>query len=416
MRFTNLPGNKIAIIGGGISGLAVLHYLKASCPEHAITLYEANSKVGGLINTWDDQGFFFETGPNAFLTNQPNTLDFIRDVGFDDQIIEANTASQRRYVQIDGKLQQFPMNFGAFIQTPLLSTKEKFRLLQGLFQKNISKDQSIYDYMSKRFGTAVAERFIDPFLSGVSAGDIKRLHMQWAFPKLGSKKGGQAKLCSFKRGMGSLIQHLFKKYEANIKLGMVVNDLQQIDSDIRILCTPAYVSSKLLNLEVLNQIPYSPIAVIGLLFKKNSFKNQPNGFGYLIPSTQKKEILGVLLETNVFNRSSSPDETVIRVMVGGAHNPQITANSDGTLVEKAIQELDLTYGLKERPKGISFKIWPKAIPQYELTYPYIRKTIQDFLEHHPNIHLCANYLDGISFNDCIFNAKAVAARALAHST
>ncbi len=399
---------KIAIIGGGISGLAVLHYLKQRFPDIEIVLYESSSQVGGSIATLENQGFLFETGPNGFLTNQPNTLEFLKEIGFNDQLIEADASSSRRYVQINGRLHLLPMDPISFIKTPLLTMRQKFRLLKGFLITDISKDQSVYDYTSKRFGPAVTDRFVDPFLSGVHAGDIKRLHMKSVFLKL-SHRRGKAKLCSFKQGMGSLIAYLFKRYKAFIQTGVEIKSLDEIKADLFVVATPAYVTASLVKLDSLNQIYYSPIAVVGLAIKKSSFKKQPDGFGYLIPSTEGKEVLGVLLESNVFKRSSQEDLVFIRVMLGGRHHPEIAIQSQEQLIAKAIKEIDTVYGLKDQPQRIFIKLWAKAIPQYELNYSSIREDVRSFLERRPNLFLCANYLDGISFNDCIYNAKSFVA-------
>lgn len=396
---------KFAIIGGGISGLAVLHYLKKRYAHDVdITLYERSSSVGGCISSIETQGFFFETGPNGFLTNQPNTLEFLEEIGFSDQLIEANQEAKRRYIQLNGQLHLLPTDPLGFIQTPLLSTSNKFRLIGGLFRRNISKNQSVYDYTTARFGLAVTQRLVDPFLTGIYAGNIKRLHMGSAFPQLGQRKG-KPRLCSFKSGMGSLIQHLSKRYQAHIQTDREITSLDQIKADHIICCAPAYVASDLLGMDILNQIPYASLAVVGMLIKNESFKTLPDGFGYLVPSTEGKDVLGVLLESNIFTRQTGQGQTFIRVMLGGSHHPAIINDSPETILAKALKEIDQIYGLKDHPIASSVKLWPKGIPQYELAYPTLRQAIGQELKKRPHVYLCANYLDGISFNDCINNAK-----------
>ncbi|MBF0489025.1 MAG: protoporphyrinogen oxidase [Candidatus Omnitrophica bacterium] len=398
---------KIIIIGGGISGLAVLHYIKKRYQETVeVTLIEKNSDVGGTIASFESQGSIFETGPNGFLTNQPNTLEFIKDLGFLDQLIEANEDSKRRYIQMNGKLHLLPMDPVNFFKTPLLSATEKIRLIQGLFKKNISKDQSVYDYTAERFGPAVASRLVDPFLTGIYAGDIKRLHMGAAFPKMGTPKGQpKAKMCSFVNGMGSLIGQLALKYKSSIQIGVEVKDLAELKADTIICATPAYVAAELFGMPILQDIYYSPVAVVGMLIKKDSFKRLPDGFGYLIPSGEGKEVLGVLIESNVYTRQTSKDQIFLRVMMGGAHHPGIASYTKEQLQVLALKEIDEIYGLKEDSSSISVKLWTKGIPQYELDYPAIRQAITEELKKKQNLFLCANYLDGISFNDCIKNAK-----------
>jgi oxygen-dependent protoporphyrinogen oxidase len=395
---------RIAIIGGGISGLVVLHYLKQRYENTVeINLYERSAQLGGAIASLNAQGFLFETGPNGFLTNQPNTLKFLEEIAFSDQLIEANKDANRRYVQMDGQLHLLPMDPLHFISSSLLSTQDKFRLIQGAFIKNVSKNQSVYDYCRERFGLAVTERLVDPFLTGVYAGDIKRLHMDSLFPK--RQKKSKARLCSFKNGMGSLIHYLADLYKPYIKTGVEIKSLEDVHADQVICSTPAYVASSLLGLDILNQIPYSPVAVVGLLINKSSLRRVPDGFGYLVPSKEGKDILGVLLESNVFHRSSQEDRMFIRVMLGGAHHLEILKYSQEELKAKAIREIDQIYGLNDPILEAYGKVWSQGIPQYEGNYPVIYQGIKTALQKTTNVHICANYLDGISFNDCIKNAR-----------
>ena len=210
------------------------------------------------------------------------------------------------------------------------------------------------------------------------------------------------------------MEAFYLRYKSNIKNNVEFASIDQINADIIILATPAYVSSKLIkernpslsaNLE---QIHYAPIAVAGLVFSKDAFNRQPDGFGYLIPSKEQKEILGVLIESNVYSRRGTPDHTMIRVMLGGEHHPAIIDEDQNQILTKAIKEIDATYGLTAKPIQTFVKLWPKGIPQYDLHYPLLRKTISEELKKTPQLYLCANYLDGISFNDCIYNAKSLA--------
>lgn len=398
---------KIVIIGGGISGLSVLHYIKKRYQKGIeVTLYEQNAQVGGTIASQDTQDFIFETGPNGFLSNA-STLELIDELQFTDQIIHANEASKRRYIQLEGKLLLLPSDPFGFIQTPLLSPSDKLRFLAGLLNNNISKDQSVYDYASKRFGEMVTDRFIDPFLTGIYAGDIRRLHMEHAFPKMG--KGPKSIVCSFKKGMGSFIQHLYQTYQPYIETQKVIKNISDIQADVYVVATPAYSAASLLGIHILNNIVYSPVVVVGFKAKKISFRTLPDGFGYLIPSSEGKEILGVLLESNVFPRNVPNDELVIRIMMGGAHHPEIIQMDPQELIAMALREIDLTYGLKSQPAA-SIKIWPKGIPQYDLDYPKLLPAVMEELKHNPHIHICANYLGGISFNDCIKNARQLVNR------
>jgi len=405
---------RIAIIGGGISGLAVLHYLKQQFGENVeTTLYEREASVGGTIHSFKKDPCLFEWGPNGFLDNQPSSLQLIEELGVSDQLIESQASARRRYIQVKGKLQAVPANLIDFIRTPLLLSEDKWSLIKGIFKKNISTDRSIYDYVSQRFSPVIAESLIDPFISGIYAGDIKRLHMAWAFPKLKRKGFKRIRMRSFKGGMGQIIEALDNRYKKHIQTNSEVS-LAQINADVTIVATPAYEAAKIIKhinpvlARILTEIPYAPIAVAGLAFNQDSFKNKPDGFGYLIPSKENKDIVGVLIESNVYAKRSRADQMMIRVMLGGAHHPDIVNGSQEQILAKAIKEIDSVYGLSSEPVATFVKIWPQAIPQYEIDYPHCRQSIAEQCAKTPGLYLCANYLDGISFNDCINSAKILA--------
>ncbi len=407
---------KIVIVGGGISGLSLLHFLKKRFNNTVdISLLERESTVGGTIRTASANNCLFENGPNGFLDNQPVTFELINELGLNDQLIAANPAIRRRYIQFKGKLYQVAGLLG-FIQTPLLSPWAKIRLIQGLFNKQVDLNQSIESYVTARFGVRVSERIADPFISGIYAGNIKRLHMASCFPKFAQmgKTKKKMKMHSFKKGMGQLIEALYAKHQSSIETNAEISSLAQIKADLIILATPAYVSARLVEEEnpslshLLDKIPYAPIAVVGLTLKPKYLKKKPDGFGYLIPSSEKKDALGVLIESNVFPGRSSEDQVMLRVMLGGMHHPAIINDSADQILAKAIKEIDSTYGLTQMPLQSFTKIWPKAIPQYECNYPDLRQAISRTLQTTPHLQLCANYLDGVSFNDCINNAKSIA--------
>jgi oxygen-dependent protoporphyrinogen oxidase len=409
----------IAIIGGGISGLTVLHYLKQRLGDNVrITLFEREALTGGTIRSFKNGSCLFEWGPNGFLDDQPATLQLIEELGLTDQLMTASPAARKRYIQIKNKLIVLPGGPLGFMATPLLPAKDKRSLISGMFKKNISKDCSIYDYISKRFSSSVAESLVDPFISGIYAGNIRRLHMASAFPKLKRKGFKASRMRTFKGGMGQIIESLDNRYKKHIQTNAGTQDLAalQRSADITIIATPAYAAARIVEntnpvlAQILDQIPYAPIAVAGLLFKRDSFKKVPDGFGYLIASKEKKDILGVLIESNVYAQRTEGDQILTRVMLGGAHHPQIINDTEKQVLAKAIKEIDSTYGIRSQPIKTFMKIWPKAIPQYEINYPYWRQSVAEQCAKTLGLYLCANYLDGVSFNDCIANARSLAGR------
>lgn len=402
----------IAIIGGGITGLGVLHFLKKRLGDKIqVTLYERNARPGGNVQTFVHNEMYFEAGPNGFMANG-ETLQLVKDMGLSAQLIHASTKSKRRYIQSEGRLYELPAGVGAFVKSKLLSFDDKWDFVRGLMRKRISRDQSIYEYASNRFGRGAAEKLFDPFVSGIFAGNIKRLHMASVFPD--GKKKYKGALFSLKNGMAQLMSTLADQYAPHIKTDAPINSLAEVQAD-HIICTvPAYAAQGLFNeshfslAQTLAKVPYSPVAVIGLGFDEWVFRQKPDGYGYLIPSNQRKEVLGVLIESNIFEGRAPKNMVALRVFMGGMNNPEVVNDDPSALVAAAVRELDHIYGLKQRPRTQWVKIWPLAIPQYEMEYPWILNQIREQSAKIPNLTLAGSYLGGVSFNDCVNNAKAIA--------
>ncbi len=384
----------IAIIGGGISGLATLHFLKKRFKNDvSVTLYEANDRLGGNIRSMSGDGWLFEAGPNGFLNNSPATLELIEDLNLSGELVTADPLAKRRYIQLNGRLHLLPTGLKEFVKTPILSVSEKFRLIAGIFKKNVSVDQSIYDYVSARFCKGVAEKLADPFMRGIFGGDIKKLHMGHAFPKM--KKGA---MTSFRKGMGQVFERFEENYTQYIIKGKSIDELSKIQADWIISTVPAYQAAALTKNPALGEIHYCTVSVVGLGFDGSAFTVKPDGFGYLIPSNQGKDILGVLIESNVYSQRAPTNGVMLRVMIGKDAHAQ-------ELIDLAVKELDSIYGLKAKPVRSWVQSWPRAIPQYELNYPDILGRVS--LDQGA-LKVSGNFINGISFNDCITNAKAIA--------
>jgi len=445
---------RIAIIGGGISGLAALHYLNkkyAQRDDIDISLFESNDYSGGTILSKKRNGCLFEVGPNGFFGSSLQTLSLVDDLNLNDELIAAREESNKKFIALGNKLHEVPNHPWKLLKTGLLSLVGKARVFGEIFvPKGGFEDETVYGFAQRRFGVQFAEHVIDPMVSGVFGGDAKKLVLKAAFPKIfdlenqyGSlfkavkqlrttDKGNDAgmpkgTLHSFEEGMSKLTYTIYQKYKEQIQMGQDVKtityDLKQYVVHMQkehsvvnavFICTPAYVTAEILKSlnahvsENLREIPYAPMAVVGLVYPKKSFKRMPEGFGFLIPSKEGKIVLGVLYESQIFENRCPSDLILLRVMLGGAHHNEIIALNEDQIVELAIKEVEERFAVHGPIKDIFFKKWDKAIPQYDKRCVEVTRDIKDDLKEFPNIHLVANYLNGISTNDCIENAyKAV---------
>ena len=241
---------QIIIIGGGISGLSVLHQVKKRFKDTGdvqVLLIEKNSDLGGHIRSELKESWLFEAGPEGFLDSKFSTLELIEELGLTDDLIPAQAQTKIRYLCLRDKLYALPMSFAAFLGFKLLSVTEKLRVLGEFFvPRQADPAETVYQFGCRRFGKRIAQYFFDAMAAGIYGGDIHKLSIKVAFPpiyafeeKYGSVlrgffqqikerkqsartdkarlAGGQ--LFSLRQGMGQLIATLQKKYKEDISRG-----------------------------------------------------------------------------------------------------------------------------------------------------------------------------------------------------
>jgi oxygen-dependent protoporphyrinogen oxidase len=442
----------LVIVGGGISGCAALHYLNREYRGRAgvnITLLEKSGRPGGTISTRHEAGCFFEEGPNGFLDSKPRTLEFIAELGLEDELARADGATRTRYICQDHALHILPSGPGDFLRFPLLSPGQKLRALAELVVgKGKKSGETVGAFGRRRLGRRFTEVFIDSMVSGIYAGDPDDLLLKAAFPRIAEleerfgsllraqialakagKAGGQAgsprgRLTSFRKGMQSVTARVAELYPEQIRTDCPVEGITFKDSRYQVktpektyaadelfLCVPAYAAAGLTApldqalSRSLEKIPYAPVAVIGLVYPKGQLPaGLAKGFGYLIPSTEKSEILGVLFEHDLFPGRTSPEKALFRIMAGGVRHPVLLDLGADNIVDLARKELALTLKIKAEPEHVFFKLWPRGIPQYNRAGVTALAEANRALSRFPGLRLLANYRGGISFNDCVENA------------
>ncbi|MBI5024257.1 MAG: protoporphyrinogen oxidase [Candidatus Omnitrophica bacterium] len=459
----------IIIVGAGISGLATLHYLKkkyAARPGVAILLFEQSAVPGGTIHSVTRGNYLFETGPNGFLDSsplrpigslregpngqrepngKPRTLEFVAELGLVGELVKAGRDAQIRYLCLNNVLYPFPMSPGGFFGFRPMRLREKLRVFAEPFvARGMDPDESVYDFGARRFGKRFADIFLDPMVSGIYGGDARATVLKAAFARIheleqryGSlfkammklRKGGMPKgtLTSFHRGQARLTDALARRYAPDVRFDQEVKSITRVsgrfvvatagaryETDEVFVCAPAYQAATMIKemspsiARELEKIRYSPMAVIGLGFSRKAFERPPAGFGYLIPSSEGKEVLGVLFESNIFPGRCGKEEILLRIMVGGARYPDILTKPREVLIALALKEVQTTLKTEASPGETFFVQWPKAIPQYDRSYVEAESALEEKLREWKGLYLAANYRKGVSLNDCIENAYSAA--------
>jgi len=397
---------KLAIVGGGISGLSLAFYLQN---DFDISVFEKD-KWGGKAYTKKVGKYLLEEGVNGFLSNSPKTLELCEDIGI--KPVKANENAKKRFI-FDNKLIFLPVKPFDFLKSDIMSFGAKIRILKEFFVKPVcDKEESVAEFADRRFGKEFTKKMMIPMLAGIYASTPEKTSMNAAFPKLkkieceyGSlfkgmlklKRGGQpsGELHSFEYGISEFIE----KLKSRIKAEFINKEIKDIDElkefDKVVIATPAFEAAKILKRykklsNLLSKIEYNPVAIVG--FDYNEIK--PVGFGIL---SIKEKSLGVLMDKYIF-----PNRNAIRVMVGGARYPEIKNMNEKEIINIAKKDVEKMTGAKN-PKFTWIKMHKNAIPNYSLGHQELVEEIMNEARK-IGVILVGNAYNGVSFNDCIKNS------------
>jgi len=401
---------KLAIVGGGISGLSLAYYLQN---DYDVSVFEKD-KWGGKAYTQKIRDYLMEEGVNGFLSNSPKTLELCEEIGI--KPVKANENSKIRYIY-DDKLIKIPLKPLDFLKSDILSFKGKLRVAMEFFVEPIcDREESVEEFAIRRLGKEFTRRMMTPMLAGIYASTPAKTSMNAAFPKLkkieceyGSlfkgmiklKRGGQpsGELHSFEYGMSEFIEKLKEKTKANF-IKKEIKDIDELrDFDKVVIATEAFVAADILKKyeklsSLLKRIEYNPVAIVGFDYDKI----KPVCFGIL---TVKDRTLGVLMDKYIF-----PNRNGIRAMVGGARWSEVKELDEEKIIKIAKNDIEKITGAKN-PKFTWVKLHKNAIPNYSLGH---QKLVSDIFDEakKAGVYLHGNAYKGVSFNDCIKNSYELA--------
>lgn len=464
----------VAVVGAGITGLVTAYALRRRGVQ--VTLYEASRHTGGSIRTTHTDGFLAEHGPNSFVTSAPVEA-LIAQLDLQDDVVEANPEANRRFVVRDGVLQAFPMTPTAMLTTRLFSLRAKMRvLLEPLVRRGASAtDESIASFVRRRLGREVLDYAVDPFISGIFAGDTEALSMAHAFPRVvelerahGSLSAGlmaqrrrakspaasapepgapqetapfaRARLISFVDGMQTLTDALEASLAGTLQLGCPVRLLHRDGSrwvveagedgattsrtfDAVVMATPAHVLAAMeLPAELramaapVERVAYPPVSTLTLGFARADVAHALDGFGMLIPSQEKRSLLGALFTSSLFPDRTPDGHVSITCFVGGARLPERAREDTDLLVERVLIDLRQLLGVRGEPVYAHHVYWPRAIPQYTVGYQAVKDAADATEATNPGLYLGGNYRNGVSVGDCVASGEQIADRVEAYIT
>lgn len=451
--------HKVIIIGGGLTGLTLAFYLKKA----GITplVLEKNDRLGGAINTITKNGFVVEAGPNTGAISNPEVVELFEDLKGSTEIAVANRQANKRLIWKDNQWEPLPSGPISAIRTPLFTTLDKFRVLGEPFRnKGTNPHESLADLVRRRLGKSFLDYAIDPFISGIYAGDPEKIIPKYALPKLynleqnyGSFVKGAAKkkkepkterdqkasreVFAAKGGLLNLIEALTLEIgHTNIETNcsdISVSQLEEgynveykkngktlvISSEIAITTTAAHELPGLLSFLTKDQattyhsMQYAPMVQIAMGFRR-WVGMKLDSFGGLVPGKENKSVLGILFPSAIFPGRAPENGAVLSVFCGGIRNKHLYDLSNEELFETIREDVKKMTRLPAlMPDLLEFFRYEKAIPQYTVHMEKILETTATLQLQNKGLYIAGNVKDGIGMPDRIKQARDIAEEIIA---
>jgi oxygen-dependent protoporphyrinogen oxidase len=457
---------RIAIIGGGISGLSAACALEEHRRAGAsleYVLFESSPRFGGVLRTEEVDGCVVEAGPDSFLTEKPWAADLCHQLGLGDQLIGSNDSERKTYILVKGRLVPIPDGLMFMVPTkilpvvfsPLFSLGTKLRMAREWFYKPQNlPDESVATMVERHYGAEVVDRLTDPLLAGVYGGDASHLGVRAVLPrfaemeakygslsrgmlaarkKMASASGGAKPLfTSLKHGMQSMVDAILARLPADcLRTGTRVEAVrpqadgwqvvanaktERFDAVILALsaqaCSALLVDAPELASELVG-VAYSSSITVTLGYEQSVRTALPPGFGFLVPRTEARRLLAATFVHNKFPFRAPEDRALIRCFLGGASGEKALELSDQEILRTVRAELRQILDLTAEPRFTRVYKWKAAMAQYGVGHPERLERIERLRRQLPGLFLAGNGYRGIGVPDCVRSGSEAATQALA---
>ena len=459
----NTP-RRVAVIGGGISGLAAAHRLIELDPSCDLTLWEAGSRLGGVLSTVHRRGFEVEQSADNFITTIPWAVDLCKRLGLTDQLVQTNPANRRAYVVRRGRLYTLPDGFlmmaptrlWPLAVTPILSPRGKLRAAIEYFipPRQDQGDESMAEFVRRRLGRQVFDRLVEPLVSAVYAADMEKLSLLATLPRFremelehGSliramrqqmKARRHAKTESGARysmfvtlrdGLSSLVEAIAARLpEGAVRLDAPIERIERSgdgwklspaeEFDAVIVATPSGTAARLFRpidaelAEQVGSIEHSGTAVISLGYDRDQVGHPLSGAGAVVPAIENSPILACSFSSQKYSHRAPEGKVLLRVFVGGTRRPDLPVMEDEKLLPLVTEHLAKLLGAHGQPCFCDIAHWPGTMPQYHVGHNELVGRIEARVAKLPALELCGNAYHGVGIPDCIHGGEQAAQRLL----
>ena len=442
------------MLGGGITGLTAAWELQRA--GFLPVVFEKSPRTGGVIGATHMAGWLHEGGPNSLLDSEARLTGFLDDLGLGPRRLPAAPDAKRRYIVRGGRLVAMPASPPAFLASGLFSWRAKFNLLGEPWRRRGAPGggESVAGFVERRLGREFLDYAVDPLVGGIYAGDPARLSLRHAFPKLHALEqehgsllraawrrrnatgGPRGRIFSFPNGLEEIPEALTRALGRAVRCGCAVRWIRPCDTgwlvsyddggEFRaeifsaVVCAlPAAAMAALPfepgpaadHLTTLRGIEHPPVVSVFLGYRREQVNHPLDGFGFLVPTVERRQILGTLFSSTLFPGRAPAGHIGLTTFVGGSRAPGLAQLDDSGLVQLVESELRSLLGVDGSPAYFHVQRWPRAIPQYTLGYERVHEAIAAAEELSPGLFIGGNCRDGVALSQCILSGRRLAAAA-----
>ncbi|MEX2186758.1 MAG: protoporphyrinogen oxidase [Pirellulales bacterium] len=468
---------RVAVVGGGIAGLAAAHRFVELAPQVQLTLFEASDRLGGVLETVHRDGFLIERSADNFITTIPSGVDLCRRVGLGDQILSTASEHRQAFVVSRGRLEKIPDGFlvmaptrlWPLLATPILSPLGKLRLAWERFvrPRGETTDESLASFARRRMGRQTYQRLVQPLVGGIYTADPERLSVLATMPRFvemerrhgsliaaawkqrgentNEQGGSGARYSMFvapRDGMSSLVDAIAARLPRNaVRLGTPVDRIARRDDgrwsvlsalvsarqpaveelfDAVVVAAPAQRAAQVLeavDAELAGElaaIEHAGAAVVALAYDRQQILHPLDGFGFVVPLVEKMKILSGSFSSVKYPGRAPDGKVLCRAFIGGACQRELLEEDDEALRRIAHEELARLIGIAGTPLLATVTRWDNTMPQYHVGHLDRVDRIDAAVARHGGLTLAGNAYRGVGVPQCIQSGQRAAEQTIAY--
>ncbi|AKF05781.1 protoporphyrinogen oxidase [Sandaracinus amylolyticus] len=460
---------RVIVVGAGISGLAAAFRVLEQDPSIELEILEGSARPGGWLRTEERDGFVIELGPDSILTEKPHALALVRRLGIEDRVVSTNTAKRGAYVVSGGRLVRIPEGFSmmapvdpfAFLASEVVSSGAKVRAgLEVVVppRRAPEGEESLARFVRRRFGAEMLERLAQPMISGIYGSDAEVLSLEATMPRFtrmerergsvtralraaasSAKKSDAASgaryglFIGFDRGMQVMIDALVRAIGPRLRTNTPVRAIERGGQGWRVVLESgetrscdavvlAVASHRIASMlrgvdgvlaDGLEAIPHGSAATVTFAWRESEVPHALDAFGFVVPAVERRSILASTWASTKWPDRAPAGWALIRVFVGGLHDPDAADRDDDALVRSARRELRALMGIEASPAFTKVMRYPRAMPLYQVGHLARVEAIEARASRHDRLGLAGNGMRGVGIPDAIASGERAADRVLA---